>query len=880
MRSHEADQQYGTKKRRPRALAPADAEAAAQEVAVHGVPLAEYYARACKLAQVRPEPTVSRVLETKTCEERELSFSSNFLPPASFEIVLEVVRVCSRLRKLDLSGCGLKGDSCVAALCDVLSTHPSLTSVVLAKNPGLGFSAARLLLPVLKQNRRLVELELEGTSMAQPTQDLIAKVLNQNKQAQPYDLVAGSPAKALRRSQQGSLSAIRSGDELSGSFLPDDGRAVSLSDNEGYDSDGDAPPGGIPRSPQKADAPDPKVMDVKRQQDRNLQLLSALLEHEQRIVGTQKELLAKGQDSRPRELKERQGRGMELMAEFQSGWKWFLPSEFGVSTLIGQWGLTLTEATLDRKLEDYTPSAPQAGPAPVAQSIAPVLNELVQANTTRRRRSALVDDLVTRVTKHGPDLRELAELAGRFYDLMHMDGTSIQALRAMLDETEEQIQDLKTKVERAESARQRSMDQEDLYSAEQYYEDGLEYLDRLVDVMLQRLGTILDQGSRKNLLISLRRLSNDADERMNDIKKANDELLQAIDEDIASIQKRLQDEHEASELRHKQFEEADHHAREVLLSNQRQQDKIWKDIAYSFQELVELGEARVQEIESWTKEVEKEERGKVEFNAVLQAGEEHLRQLQALRCDAVCCEDILKEFDGYIRLATQTVTQLSDAASSEGDVLALAEQQQYLQVFRKYYLWLGDYLYKKEKQLEETDRMLRNAQFQIDFAKETLDPNLNSYRDSLAELTIRRTKLWAKVDLLRQKGDERARQFEPHEEALRAAGMEFASPVLELQELTVERRNRALGLRQNVFEKDKEELLDKEAELLQKLVHNTKQAKKTGLASLVTPLNQSQNQTPSQSRGGTPVPAGNASLSSSTQLPAINKQRSIVQGDD
>jgi len=787
--------------------------------------LSEIYSHQCRALQVQEDPNVKRIFEQTTPGGiTSLDLASFVFSPAAFNAVMEVSRMLPNLASLNLANTNLKPES-VQSLVEMAAQHPSLTSISLANNNSLGFAAAKLLLPLIKENKRFIELDVEGTTMAAPTKELIRKVLlsNQTYVQNQVKETRGRTPTSEADDDEGLVVT-----DIADQSWPSHAATTAESRSDSFAAV-------VPVSDEimpvtKADAPDPARMNVLDVKARNHELKSALMEQEERLNQYHIDLLNKC-DGKQREIKRRQNVGQHMMQQFRDGWKWPLKSDFNVATCVAEFALNLSEEELESYYKHYTPQA-----RPVHIAVKSLLSELLDVSTSRRRRNTLLEDLLAKAKNHGPGMHLLTELIGKFTELLQSDGTSPENWRLMLQETDQQIADLKLKIERIEGQRQDALTEEDLQAAETFFEVSLDTQEALIDVYIFRLNTLLDKGTRNRLLENLRQLCEQADTQMNETKHINDDLMGKIDADLKQIQQKVFEEQEGMKYREQEFLDIQQRMGEELMNNQRQQEKVWRDITYSFKELQELSEGRFKECENWMKEVEKHERRKVEYNAVLQVCEDHSRTLTEMLHDCNACEQLLRNFDEFIRGATKTITALADSTTAQCDDWALEDQKTYLVVFREFYMRLGEFLFKKQKRLEEVDRMIRNCEFQIDFCKETLDPDLHKYREQLKELQVRRVDVSERVQRMQVRGDDRAAQFMPHEDALRAAEYEFDSPLLEMHEDIVDRRARVLGQRQKFIDKDKEELVDKEAEGIEHLVVTTKQARKTGVSSLVHPL--------------------------------------------
>eukprot|EP00997_Jenningsia_sp_PLL12_P003504 NODE_1660_length_1099_cov_67.210476_g1357_i0.p1 GENE.NODE_1660_length_1099_cov_67.210476_g1357_i0~~NODE_1660_length_1099_cov_67.210476_g1357_i0.p1 ORF type:complete len:217 (+),score=64.32 NODE_1660_length_1099_cov_67.210476_g1357_i0:304-954(+) len=197
---------------------------------------------------------------------------------------------------------------------------------------------------------------------------------------------------------------------------------------------------------------------------------------------------------------------------------------------------------------------------------------------------------------------------------------------------------------------------------------------------------------------------------------------------------------------------------------------------------------------------------------------------------------------------TNAILVQHESVTNELQGLLYDEQRNYLSVFRRFYLTLGELLFKKEKRMQEAQRQLRNAQLQVEIAKETLDANVKLYKDQTRALSQQYDNISSKVEFLAQKADSVKEDFEPTDHALRAQGLQFLHPAIELQELNVARRVKLNTVRRRFMEQDRDDVAE-EDEAVANMTAAAMQAKKMGLSSLVGSLS-----SPRGSKGTPSVP--------------------------
>jgi hypothetical protein len=253
--------------------------------------------------------------------------------------------------------------------------------------------------------------------------------------------------------------------------------------------------------------------------------------------------------------------------------------------------------------------------------------------------------------------------------------------------------------------------------------------------------------------------------------------------------------------------------------------------------LADLSVQRYKKIDAHVKEVESHERRKVEYNGRVDVATKHIDRLVRLRNDTTSTEDIIQHVDDWVRKAAVQIAELTDSVTTEGDQLAMSEQKAYLDNFRKFYICVGNLTDKRDLRIVELQRAIRNCEFQLEMAKEMRDPEFSTYKDNLRELNIKQNALALQIEDLRKRSALRATEFAPHEEALKALGLQFESPLIEKETNTLDIKQKFLVQKRSFAERERTELVDKEEESIAALDTLTKQAKKgMGLSSLIHSL--------------------------------------------
>ena len=146
-----------------------------------GADIREVYAGICQEHNVVPDAQILKFVDGKgTCELTHFDCSKFMLPKEAIQMIADLCTRLPYLEYVDLSDTFLKSES-VEMLCKMASTHPTLSSLSLARNPSLGFPAAKHLMTLIRTNKRIVEIDVSGTSMNEQTVKLLTETLERNR---------------------------------------------------------------------------------------------------------------------------------------------------------------------------------------------------------------------------------------------------------------------------------------------------------------------------------------------------------------------------------------------------------------------------------------------------------------------------------------------------------------------------------------------------------------------------------------------------------------------------------------------------------------------------------------------------------------------------
>lgn len=226
---------------------------------------------------------------------------------------------------------------------------------------------------------------------------------------------------------------------------------------------------------------------------------------------------------------------------------------------------------------------------------------------------------------------------------------------------------------------------------------------------------------------------------------------------------------------------------EALRSNAQEHERIWADIVRLHRDLAAVAKTRGQIADSIMIRVAEERKREMKYSKIVTAMASYLVELRRGQEYTEQCQLIARSFekysaDVYACVQVKGFTERVIASS-------VKESQAYLADLQDYVNERGDLATRKEQLLDSLNRQVRGLKHSLDLAREALDPNVEQYEITLADLYARKAD--SHRDLLKMHADldREVNDFSSAEEILREAKIEFVHPVLSHQDAEVEARN-------------------------------------------------------------------------------------------
>ena len=790
------------------------------------------YAECCRQAGVEVDPRALQVLEGKMRNSvRKLDFDGAS-PGAGTACLLDAIRNCLTLESLSLENVQLKTDA-LSELAKVLRTLPALSSLRLSNNSSLGFSAGKALLQMVKNSPNIVEVDLEGTGMTAATQHLIQQQLADNAALRTRGPLHKSSTQQPSVETQHSAHASTGGAK---SQLPSlslnsypygeeqqlDAARLSYSTSKAQKpqerQSGDAR---LPCSPtaEAMKLPDP-VSDTAQYAE----LQCTINDFEDRLLRFMGESATKV-DRKWQEWEARLETGQRQLGKLYMLHSIAQEGGVTVQQLAEEAGLELGPDMVKALESRYNP---QEHPAALPQVVELAMDALGLPGAAQMS--------PRKVQRHVPCLDPgIATALDKIEGIVGADPVTAEQVMAGLAASNQLRNRLQQSVDELETKRSRAILAEDLSHAELLHDDSIELQGQLNRICLERITALADPGGHSSAGPTLERLVGDVLQQVTEGQAAVQEEMGRLRRDMGRLDEARERRGAEQQAATSEFQAQERHHAELLRANVQKQKEIWQHVLQGCNALARLSEQRYDVVQRYLHGKEAQEQFRGETAQWVAQADRHRDRLRDLLRVATDHADLLGNVALTVQSGRAALQSRLDGVRGQVERVLFEEQRQHHAVFRRYYLTVGELLYKKEKRLEEISKMIDQNNFQIAFAKEALDPNGQAYRAHNAELARLHEEIGAKVDWLKERADESVTDIGPTVKALQDGGLDVQSPVVELQEILVERRSKANQVRQGFFALQQAKAAEERQDIHRK-AQIVRQARATGLSQLVAPL--------------------------------------------
>lgn len=439
---------------------------------------------------------------------------------------------------------------------------------------------------------------------------------------------------------------------------------------------------------------------------------------------------------------------------------------------------TLLPATEVATLQGYD--------CPDVPAVHKILLDLLSEKCDKNRRIEL--DRVLRKIASIHDKEDLVDVILPLHDLNFSDLLLGNHIWQQLGLTDQTVKELQQRIEDTDAKRQDALEKDEIILSEQLHEEVIRLLAEFIKCIQDRIKIVEGQGSRPDLLTKLGLFKQGAYGTIEKFKTQQLKLKDrfAVDQTtLAEMDDALQAENKTKTLEFQRFQTSN---ADAITDNENRQADLFDQIVQLQAQMKALGDVRFELVNDRMDVTEKEAKRAALYTKQRQVHAEHAKVYVALQSRADQCLDLLKSTEEYVDKGSEAIWVNSEKIANHLATLLLDEKKNYLSVFRRYYLTCGELKYKKEKRQATIDRQVRHHEAQIEFAKETLDPDTKKYQKMKADVLVLREECEKKIWTLEQKMDAATDLFEPTAKSLDDSGISFLHPAIELEEINVSRR--------------------------------------------------------------------------------------------
>eukprot|EP01084_Bolivina_argentea_P099582 178994_1 len=695
--------------------------------------LLDFYIDACDSRGLKPDSVLVRLLENKFPDDLEaFNLSNTFLGSDNLAAAFSLLQFCRQLRTVNLENCHLKRSD-VEVLISVLPSCPSITTLHLSQNPALGASAGQLLVNMARENKQIKAIALTGTIDAFPgIKNDLKKILDENAKVPevPLPLMLTKPKQTTNVNVY--IDDAQKAPEVTAAHAekaaedPGTSEAVKKALKTRGQVRASMLKGG---TPSVAGSSMSTAGGRGKKNAESLVLKADLLDHENRTMAQHN----KNYDKLPTKMErfaEMHLRGTRLLEELEVGTQWGIEPTYTQDKLVDDGKMDIKVPELMQLLQEYSPDTSSD-----AARVPEMLGDLLRKETPPQRVRALERELADIGAHHGPGSSEMVNFALSLVDLVRSEPISMEAIIAHLAESDPKLSQTIDAHRNANAERVQAREEGDIARCEALHDKTINLQRTALDIITERINYLLGHNNFKEMMLQkLNDLQDAAHDKLNKASHQNNNLVDRIMADLARLAQLMVAKSTEMDDKKAVFDGEMDKAYLEIEDNRKRQAQLWTRIQAQYNNLKNMGEERLNKIKDTITRKEDYEREVVEYEKFRDVAAQHDIMLSDLLRSAKSCDNFLSAFDGFINEAEAIISRSNDDKEQQIAELLLEEQKRHQDVYRDHYLCVGELIYKKEKRLEEVERTLRHLQFQVDVAKETLDPNVDLYRDQQSDL--------------------------------------------------------------------------------------------------------------------------------------------------
>mmetsp|Transcript_31392 Transcript_31392/g.56412 ORF Transcript_31392/g.56412 Transcript_31392/m.56412 type:complete len:748 (-) Transcript_31392:683-2926(-) len=555
---------------------------------------------------------------------------------------------------------------------------------------------------------------------------------------------------------------------------------------------------------------DGTLQAAREQKILNLKLKEACLEHEDYVRELHESTWSQAQELK---LQDAHSKSHELLHAVEQGTKWISTEPITVQKLMRMCGLKLHPQDMykpDQKPRDVGINELKEK----LQNLLDVSNRSVYLTMSGPIQSAInkVERMQEGATRTQINFDDLSQIPLQCIDISE-EILQLRPVPPNLQSHEEEIHQLQDRIKKAKEICDVAVADGEMAIAEEQYYFIAQLLEQSVEVIRDKFRIVAMKEEENKVFQNVPEVLQKSYQSSAPMKNSQQMLKRKCDDDLKALQEALvaADLKDAEDMR--EFVRVQEKGEKFLKENEDKQHECWHKIQELEKQLIKLADERYDTFKRRIEDTEEEEKRKAEYQEFLAAVAQHRKLLEfsVLNCEFYVSS--LNTLDDVVadlgrNLSRHSLTCIYDVS----DVKA-AIHQEYLEMFRRLYLTIGQLIYKKEKKLEEVDQHIRNEHMQLEFSIETFDPNAKRHSDRKKELYEERSVAEEELQTLKDRLQTIEDLFAPTSEFLRSQGIDFVHPSEEVEESNLARRSKMVGYRTHLQRKQEMKLLAEKEEV-------------------------------------------------------------------
>lgn len=490
---------------------------------------------------------------------------------------------------------------------------------------------------------------------------------------------------------------------------------------------------------------------------------------------------------------------------YQREMQWGVSLGYGIEELCEQLSLAITPGAISALGEPPK--------IPALYSLVPLLNEMLASELRSIRLDQVCNQLSGMID---PLTNGHFDLIGPITQMMKLVHTDVLAVVVEeLKATSPRLQELLKELDLNERERNLALQLNDVQEASSRHLRSVQLLEDLIELIRKRLNDLmLGTGDPEDFSSSYGGITKESTAILKNFKMKKEELKTGIESDIETTKLGLLQEAAKDSEQAEAADESFKESMELLQKNVVQQDTLWNSMLESMDQMKKLGEDRASQVQAHIEMVEKEAKRRYVYADFVTAANLHLTNLHEALKHTEAAHQMACAVDNYFSQGFAKAKAKS--VEEKLDQMKIKEMQQYCEVFRKYCLTAGDLVDRKEKRLNGINRLLKNLDFELSMATETLDGDREKYEKDSKEYRRRGEQLLKEILRLKASLEHATADFRVTEEQLEESGIDFVPPELELQEYMAEKKRNYLEKKRALLYDDQQEL-DRDSTEVRKL---------------------------------------------------------------